>query len=177
MQNLLLAGKFQDSSRNSEVRSVSRAFTTTTIKSLDSKQNVLLVNFLQEANLIETDSKDTTSNSQSLLLGLNLSEVDLRGAQMVKVRLSNADLSGANLEGARLSGAKLEGSNLSGANLNSANLEGADLSGANLKGANLSNAKLRKAILDRSQLEMENVVLCQAQLPEGLQDIPTGDCE
>ena len=51
------------------------------------------------------------------------------------------DLSNANLRGANLSDANLVGANLSGANLSSANLSGADLVDANLSGANLARAR------------------------------------
>ena len=77
----------------------------------------------------------------------NLSEADLRwanlsGANLIRANLSDSDLSGANLIRANLSGA-----NLSEADLRWANLSGANLSGANLSGANLSVANLREANL------------------------------
>jgi uncharacterized protein YjbI with pentapeptide repeats len=70
----------------------------------------------------------------------DLSDADLRGAN-----LSGADLRDADLSGANLSGANLRGADLSGADLNGANLRGADLNGANLRGADLSDAELMNA--------------------------------
>jgi uncharacterized protein YjbI with pentapeptide repeats len=66
----------------------------------------------------------------------NLSDADLRRADLRRANLSDADLRGANLRGANLSGACLRGANLRGANLSGANLSRANLSGANLSGAN-----------------------------------------
>ncbi len=67
---------------------------------------------------------------------VNLSYVDLRGADLSYANLSGANLSYANLRGADLRGADLRYADLSGANLSYANLRG-----ANLRYANLSDAK------------------------------------
>ena len=69
----------------------------------------------------------------------NLSNADLRDANLSNADLSNADLFGANLRCANLSNADLRGANLSNA----------DLCGANLRGANLSNADLCGASIDQ----------------------------
>ncbi len=61
--------------------------------------------------------------------------------------LSDADLRGANLSYANLRGANLRGADLSDANLSDANLRGADLSDANLRGANLRGADLDFSVL------------------------------
>ena len=67
----------------------------------------------------------------------DLSNANLRGANLRYANLSNADLRGANLCEADLSGA-----NLCDAGLRYANLSGANLSGASLSGANLCEARL-----------------------------------
>jgi Pentapeptide repeats (8 copies) len=67
---------------------------------------------------------DTTLTALGDFTGMNLSELDLRGA----------NLRGANLAGADLSGTDLRGAYLRGANLSRANLEGANLEGADLRG-------------------------------------------
>lgn len=87
------------------------------------------------------------------LKGMNLSWVnaymvgiDLRGAVLEKVHLSNLDnvenshLQCADLQDADLQGADLKDANLSGADLDHANLRGANLTGANLKGASVKGA-------------------------------------
>ena len=79
----------------------------------------------------------------------NLSNADLRNADLRDANLSNADLFGANLRGANLSNADLRCANLSNADLRGANLSNADLCGANLRGANLSNADLCGASIDQ----------------------------
>ena len=76
------------------------------------------------------------------LWGADLSDTDLRGAN-----LRGACLWSANLEGANLSGANLRDANLRDANLESANLSGADLRGANLNDADLTYTDLKSANL------------------------------
>ena len=66
------------------------------------------------------------------ILDYDLSDADLRSAD-----LSDANLSDADLRSADLSDANLRGANLRGADLGGANLSDADLGGANLRGANL----------------------------------------
>ncbi len=79
---------------------------------------------------------------------LGISEINLAGCFLRKVRCFEINLSKATLENANLSKAILVFSNLSRANLSKANLSGAalmicDLSNANLSNANLSGAKLK----------------------------------
>jgi uncharacterized protein YjbI with pentapeptide repeats len=79
---------------------------------------------------------------------LDLSEVNLSGANLSGADLSQADLTGANLSGVDLSQAKLYAASLIGANLSHARLAGAILNGAilleaDLSGANLCSANLR----------------------------------
>ena len=63
----------------------------------------------------------------------NLSNADLRDANLRYADLSNADLRDANLRYADLSDADLSNANLSNANLRYANLSNANLSNANLR--------------------------------------------
>ena len=105
--------------------------------------------------------------------GADLSEANLRGADLIKANISEANLGGADLSKANLSGANLRGADLSGANFWKANLSGANLSvpylsgaslseaidlmtfprrGANLRGANLRGANLRGADLTGANL-------------------------
>jgi len=94
--------------------------------------------------------------------GANLRQGNLEGANLYRVNLSGANLSKANLCGtiltaADLSGANLAGANLSGSILSAANLTGADLSGANLTGANLYLASLPDVILHETRLNGANL--------------------
>lgn len=84
---------------------------------------------------------------------VQLSHVDLAGANLERINWSGADLIKANLANANLRGANLIGADLSGANLTDANLQEAMLSGAVLVGAYLSRANLRKAVLSGAVLK------------------------
>ena len=77
----------------------------------------------------------------------DLSDVNLRCAN-----LSGADLRYANLRCANLRGADLSGADLHGADLGSATLSGADLRGANLSGAKelMSNINFLEAHFERT---------------------------
>jgi uncharacterized protein YjbI with pentapeptide repeats len=91
-------------------------------------------------------------------LKLDLREVDLSSANLIRADLSGANLIRANLSGANLLSAHLSGSNLiladlSGANLMHADFSDADLSGADLTGANnLEDDQLKTAKLCRTKL-------------------------
>ena len=93
----------------------------------------------------------------------SLSGMDLAGAQLQKLDLSEqvftgatldrADLSGATLVGADLSGCSLERATLREADFSRANLDRADISKADLTRAKLTNASLLKATLERAVLD------------------------
>ena len=76
------------------------------------------------------------------ILDYDLSNANLRGANLSDADLSDADLRGAGLSNANLSDADLSNANLSNADLRGAGLSNADLSNADLRGANLSDADL-----------------------------------
>jgi len=78
---------------------------------------------------------------------LNLVGADLDGQDLRTVRLSGLSLVGASLVNADLSGMDLSGTSLVGANLRGADLRNASLTGARLKDADLTDAKLEGASL------------------------------
>ncbi|MCV2393580.1 pentapeptide repeat-containing protein [Actinotalea sp. M2MS4P-6] len=92
---------------------------------------------LRDATLLDRIAHDT-----AVLVGADLGEADLTGAQ----------LSGADLTHADLSGAELAGSDLTGAWLTGATLSRTDLAGALLVGADVDRADLTRAVLDRANL-------------------------
>ena len=108
-----------------------------------------------ETNILKLKASNACKGCS--FIGADLSEADLRGANLYKANFSDADLSGANLGYADLRGANLTGADLTGAYLYNANLSKADLSGANpynavlrkanLKGANLTGVDLTVAYL------------------------------
>ncbi|MDR5638155.1 MULTISPECIES: pentapeptide repeat-containing protein [unclassified Thermosynechococcus] len=87
----------------------------------------------------------------------NFRGVNLAGSVFPLVQLSHVDLAGADLQGINWSGADLIKANLANANLRGANLIGADLSGANLTDANLQEAMLSGAILVGAYLSRANL--------------------
>ena len=101
----------------------------------------------------------------------DLTDADLSYANLRCANLYVADLSGANLYGAYLTGVDLIGANLTGvdligadltyANLIDANLTRANLSGANLSGANLRCANLTDTILDEKEQFRKGIVLTE----------------
>ena len=96
------------------------------------------------------------------LIGADLRRANLSDANLYRTNLTGADLTGANLSsanffGADLSRVDLSGADLSGAYLTSANLSSADLTGANLRGADLEWSVLTGADLRRADLTHDNL--------------------
>ena len=81
------------------------------------------------------------------LTNANLTKANLRGADLTSAKLYRADLTYAKLTKAKLRGAKLRGANLYRAKLTYAKLNNANLITADLRNANLSKADLSKADL------------------------------
>jgi uncharacterized protein YjbI with pentapeptide repeats/formylglycine-generating enzyme required for sulfatase activity len=95
-----------------------------------------------------------------ILAGYDYTENDLqsgyfrdltKGFSDMWVHLKDANLSEANLQGTDLSRLKLEGVDFSNANLSSANLKEAILTGANFYQSNLNNANLEKAYIETTE--------------------------
>jgi urea transport system substrate-binding protein len=103
------------------------------------------------ANLVGRDLEDQVLSGANFVEA-NLSGANLAGAQLVGADLSGAQLLAATLEGANLENALLLGTDLTGVNLAGANLNGANLSGADLTGANLTAVDLTQTVLKGAQL-------------------------
>ncbi|GAB6051968.1 hypothetical protein JCM17960_07880 [Magnetospira thiophila] len=82
----------------------------------------------------------------------DLSQADLRGANLSGMDLAEAVMSLANLKKANLSGANLKSSNLAGAILEDVNLAGCVMVGSNLSGARLTRTNLAGADMRRVNL-------------------------
>ncbi len=80
--------------------------------------------------------------SQKNLAGLDLSNVDFKGADLFATDLSDAKLDGAILAHTNLNRAILRGADLSGADLSDASMFAVILNGANLVRAELSRARI-----------------------------------
>ena len=158
MSDLLLNHNLHKSTSGGEVSQLAREQTLTTLRRLDANRNKIVLQFLQDAQLINT--LDATGNSVVPIITLstaNLSGDDLRGVTLSTADLNGADLINANLNGAHLSNAHLNGAYLNNANLSNAYLINADLSDAYLNGANLSNANL-------SDVDLSDAYLSDADL-------------
>jgi uncharacterized protein YjbI with pentapeptide repeats len=98
---------------------------------------------------------------------IDLSEADLKRADLQGVSLQNADLRGANLSDAQLGGANLRGANLAGTILRNTSLGGANLREANLIMADLSGAQLFEAYLidtNLSDANLNGATICRGSL-------------
>ncbi len=131
MLKLLLVNDLRRASDDDEVRKIARVRTLTVLRRLDPGRKASVLQFLQEADLVNKDK--------------------------CLVELEGVDLSGARLNGIKLDGVSLREANLSGANLNGASLGGTDLSGARLSGAYLNDADLSKADLSEADLSEANL--------------------
>jgi uncharacterized protein YjbI with pentapeptide repeats len=151
----LLLDKDLRTTEESEVRSVARSRTLTTLRTLDGIRKGLLLRFLYESKLLDREnpiiSLEEADLSEAYLFGDILSRADLSGAHLWGAHLTGAYLSEASLSTASLSRADLRWANLSGADLTEADLSGANLSGANLTEANLTEADLSGANLSGAE--------------------------
>jgi len=118
--------------------------------------------------------------SDANLIGANLFRANLSRANLIGANLFRADLSRANLIGADLNEANLNEADLIEANLSEANLSSADLIEANLSDANLSDANLFRANLigarglTRAQIAAARTVDSVVGLPDELRPMPEG---
>jgi TIR domain/Pentapeptide repeats (8 copies) len=120
------------------------------------RENESLWPDLSGADLTEADLRGANLTDARLFLadlhGADLTEADLRGADLHEAKLTEANLTGADLNGAYLNGADLRDAYLIWADLTTADLHGADLRGADLTWANLHAAKLTGANLTGAHL-------------------------
>jgi uncharacterized protein YjbI with pentapeptide repeats len=114
-----------------------------------------------ESDNVSSENEDEFKLKAAKVLGIfSLSRLIREFGQ--EINLTNANLRGAQLQGADLRGANLENCNLQGANLMKANLKEAILFGANMEGCNLTEANLFAANLTNTDLRRAN--LTQAEL-------------
>jgi uncharacterized protein YjbI with pentapeptide repeats len=180
MGNLLLEKKLRKSEEDSEVRTLARARTLTVLGRLDSSRKAAVIQFLDEAQLIQRVERREpiiglggadlggAGLSGANLSGAHLRTADLSGATLHRTDLSNARLSYADLSGARLlhtdlSNADLLWADLSNADVNSSNLRSADLKGAYMKDArliavHLNDARLSHAYLGNTDLSISDLI-------------------
>jgi uncharacterized protein YjbI with pentapeptide repeats len=191
MGNLLLEKKLRKSEEDSEVRTLARARTLTVLGRLDSSRKAAVIQFLDEAQLIQRVERREpiiglggadlggAGLSGANLSGAHLRTADLSGATLHRTDLSNARLSYADLSGARLlhtdlSNADLLWADLSNANVNSSNLRSADLKGAYMRDArliavHLNDARLSHAYLGNTDLSISDLIHAEGIYNEELE--------
>lgn len=125
---------------------------------------------LQGADLRNSYLKDTR------LQGANLQDADLRNANLEGAYLRDAIMEGADLRGANLRGATLRNADLSDVVLGDAELSSANMNYANLRNTNLYNTNLKYA-LQLKEGQLEQALLCNTGLPEGIDLCPNRDCK
>ncbi|MEM9136500.1 MAG: pentapeptide repeat-containing protein [Cyanobacteria bacterium P01_F01_bin.42] len=138
-------------------------FSQARLKSTDFRRSILLRTRWREADKLDrvrpgetylNNSKIRelviTGNGQGLYYShlLNLTGINLRGANLV-----SADFTGSNLKDGALQGANLANASLNGANLNCAYLQDADLSNAKLSQTQLDEADLTGTTLTGACIE------------------------
>ncbi|MEH1931120.1 pentapeptide repeat-containing protein [Nostoc sp.] len=129
----------------------------------------------QESPKIRTDiqaaltviGRRNTENEQEKQR-LDLSNIDIRGVDLIKANLERADFISSNFEGALLMQARLQNAEFYNANLRSvvlseANLQKAYLSGTKLQQANLYKANLQGSFLPGANLHLANLVEANLQ--------------
>ena len=120
-------------------------------------KKIILITMLMSAVFAQSDCNKDNWQEYYNSDGKDMSECDLRGANLIRANLKDANLKGANLSGALLGGTFLIDANLTDANLTDANLNGALLNGALLNGALLSTANLAGANLTGANLTDANL--------------------
>jgi hypothetical protein len=146
ISNLMLEEKLLSSDPGDEVRSIARAKTLNTLRTLDSDRKGLLISFLYDSGLIFGSLEVYFDPNGDKYLDYN-DKIDLEGADLRGANLGGYFLRDVNLRRTDLSGTNLSGADLSGAIIREANLMDADLSGADLRWADLSGSSLVQADL------------------------------
>ena len=111
----------------------------------------------------------------ALILPLSVGAYDPDHLTLLKEtkRCPRCDLTEANLKGANLRHTDLQGANLRGTDLRGANLRDANLQSANLEDANLRHANLRGGNLLGANLK--GVRFCYTTMPDG--SVNNSDCD
>ena len=103
--------------------------------------------------------------SENTEAAIDLSGAGLRGLDLTDANLAEADLSGADLRGTILRQAVLSGANLTGANLFKAQLTDADLSGARINRVQFLNCAQLIAARNWKLAVRDPDLECGAEIP------------
>jgi len=117
--------------------------------------------------LVVTEKEMADISPDTLYLPRHLSALQKEKALILtygpRIDLSNRNLRCADLEKTILTRANIKDSELQGANLKGAQLQAADMTDAKLQGANLREAQLQETILINAQLQGADLVIAQMQ--------------
>lgn len=94
----------------------------------------------------------TAAAAPQMLVGADLRNADLGGADYAGALLQDCDFSGAQLAGASFAGATLKDCRFAGADLSGANLDDADITDSSWRGAALSAVSAQRAVFSGSDL-------------------------
>jgi uncharacterized protein YjbI with pentapeptide repeats len=149
MSELMLSEKLLRSERGDEVRTVAQTLTGTALRRLDGRQKGFVLQFLEQAGLI-----DRSDRGEATIIGLSFTSADLQGtilndrSTLFTADLRFSDLQDADFRGARLYGIDFYGSNLRGADFRGAQLSKTDMKPVLLAGADLRGADFRGAFAE-----------------------------
>jgi uncharacterized protein YjbI with pentapeptide repeats len=169
LAELLLDRKLSILTKEDPVQEVAlnviRARTLSILRRLgeDKERKGNVVRFLIDSELMSKLNLSDADLRKANLKDTNLKNTDLRGANLENVDLRNADLRDANLENANLENADLRGADLENVDLRNANLKSTNLVGAMLRDANLKGATLKNADISNARLENANLKNCDLQ--------------
>jgi len=165
LSELLLANRLKESLKGSEIRSIARSRTLTTVRMLDPTRKGLLLQFLRESGLLEDDA--IINLQWADFSNSNLSKANLRNATLSRINLNESEMDSAflfqtNLSGALLQKVRMEKARIISANLESVKLDnsiciGTDFSGTNLSLAQLIKSDFTDACFNKSLLRSANL--------------------
>jgi uncharacterized protein YjbI with pentapeptide repeats len=160
MSNLMLERGLLTSPEDSEVRGIARALTLSVLRRLDGRRKGFVLQFLNEAQLIDYDAKHSSQLPKVRLYGADfrgaivhnlfdadLNGADLRGADFRSASISDTDFGGADLRRAEFGGASILFVHFQAANLRRADFGRAEIVGPDFAGACMTGARLRQARL------------------------------
>lgn len=147
ISELIRNNKLHESKPNDVLRSIARMQTLNVLGRLEADHKMHIIHFLSETGLIPIIDLRGAD-----LREVWLSQLDLHNAHMREAKLSNAHLFAVNMTGADISGADLSYASLSEVNLSEADLIVTDLSHARLHTVNFSKANLNHAIFNGTYL-------------------------
>jgi uncharacterized protein YjbI with pentapeptide repeats len=156
MTDLLLSNQLRYSSEDSEVQSIARTQTLTTLRSLNPNRKRNVIEFLYESGLINREANIISLSGADLHNGY-LRGIGLQGANLREAHLDDADLQTSTLREADMSKARLNYVNLKATYMREVDLRDAYLIRSNLSYSDLTKSDLRDTVLYETNLHRANL--------------------